>query len=110
MNGETLDSLIAITKEKVQALFLKPKLTEKLLRKPPFRFLHDIITAVTKATGFGEGLYNETEMNSMLVIEKQAKIAYLDKIILLVGICKVILLFFDDVPITTTVIMLSHEG
>lgn len=42
----------------------KPPLTEKLLNKPPFRFLHDIITEVIKNTGSLKGLYSDTEMNS----------------------------------------------
>ena len=42
----------------------KPPLTEKLLSKPSFRFLHDIITEVIKSTCSLKGFYSDTEMNS----------------------------------------------
>lgn len=87
-----LDSIVAEAKERISALISKPKMTEKLLQKPPFRFLHDTITAVTTATGFGDGLYSPDELDSTseAMKEKNSKIAYLEKIFNLVGICKVI--------------------
>ena len=85
-----LDSLIAKVQEKVGALIQKPKMTEKLLSKPPFRFLHDTISAIISTTGFGEGLYNDAEKDSATITEKQQKLDYLDKIFRLVGICQVI--------------------
>lgn len=64
-------------------------MNDKLLSKPPFRFLHDTITAVTTTTGFGDGLYNDGELDSAAITDKDAKINYLEKMFNLVGICKV---------------------
>lgn len=59
----------------------KPPLTEKLLKKPPFRFLHDIVSSVVKDTGFLKGLFNEFESNSLNIKDKDTKISYLTKLI-----------------------------
>ena len=73
------------TREVMEKLVAKPKCSEKLLSKPPFRFLHDVVSAVVKATGFGEGVYTEEEMDSGNVKDKASKCAYLEKILKHVG-------------------------
>jgi TRAF3-interacting protein 1 len=86
-----LDALIPLVQEAIGAIIQKPKMTEKLLSKPPFRFLHDTISAVTVATGFAQGLFGPEELDSALLTEKQQKLNYLDKICNFVGICSVVL-------------------
>ena len=83
-----MEELIPEVKERVGALITKPKMSDKLLNKPPFRFLHDTISAVILKTGFAEGLYTDEEMDSSTIADKAAKIAYLEKIFSLVGICQ----------------------
>lgn len=45
------------TADLYEALIERPKMTEKLLAKPPFKYIFDIITETTKKTGFGNGIY-----------------------------------------------------
>ena len=82
-----LDGLVARSSAAISALISKPKMTEKLLSKPPFRFLHDIVSAITATTGFAEGLFQGGELDSAGITDKQAKMDYLDKIFNFVGIC-----------------------
>ena len=84
-----LDTLIEEAKVKVSGVIQRPKMTEKLLGKPPFKFLHDVISAIVQTTGFAEGLYTPEEQDSSTYNEKDAKVNYLQKIFNCVGICMV---------------------
>lgn len=83
---EKCDGSEAMTQQLLGELITRPKLTEKLLQKPPFRFLHDIVMEVVKATGFGRGLYTDFETDSANVADKNQKMVFLEKIIKLVGV------------------------
>lgn len=69
------------TQETLGKVIKKPPLSEKLLSKPPFRYLHDIVSEVIRTTGFMKGLYEEAEMKSDNVKDKDSKIAFLQKAI-----------------------------
>ena len=56
-------------------------MTEKLLSRPPFRYIHDIISATIQATGFGEGIFVGDETNSKAIQDKEQKMLVLQKII-----------------------------
>ncbi|CAM9250082.1 unnamed protein product [Sphacelaria rigidula] len=65
---------IEVTRQMLEPIITRPRLTDKLLNMPPFRFLHDIVSEVIKHTGFGAGLYSAEEMDSALVKAKPAKV------------------------------------
>lgn len=79
------DGNIEFTKEILGSLITRPKLADKLLQKPPFRFLYDVIMEIVTVTGFGQGLYSGEELDSANIKEKEQKISFLDKMIFLVG-------------------------
>uniref|UniRef100_A0A8C1WDD2 TRAF3-interacting protein 1 n=1 Tax=Cyprinus carpio TaxID=7962 RepID=A0A8C1WDD2_CYPCA len=75
------ESVAKKTQETLGKVIKKPPLTEKLLSKPPFRYLHDIFSEVIRSTGFMKGLYGEAEMKSDNVKDKDSKIVFLQKAI-----------------------------
>ncbi|KAL2917238.1 hypothetical protein HK105_203303 [Polyrhizophydium stewartii] len=81
-----LDELTKKTIDILGRVIKKPPLTQKLLAKPPFRYLHDIYSELIRTCGFVPGLYTEAEMNSDNIKDKDAKVAYLTKMIDCVGI------------------------
>jgi len=92
---ETIDMgpVIEKTQQTLGSLITKPKLGEKYLKKPPFRFLFDAVLETIKATGFGAGLYDDwgVDIKSMeqtrggkeltMMERKDAKVYFLEKII-----------------------------
>lgn len=40
-----------------QAIIEKPKMTEKLLKKPPFKYIFDILKETIDKTGFAKGSF-----------------------------------------------------
>ena len=98
------DEYWQLTAEMYGQLFQKPKMTQKLLSKPPFRYLHDIFTATSGATGFGEGLYSGAELDPKAITEKEAKIAFLVKMIQLTECVT-----GDQLDVKPTKIVAGHE-
>lgn len=50
-------TVIKATQSSLGKYVKRPPLTEKLLKKPPFRFLHDIVTSVSLSTFFPNKRY-----------------------------------------------------
>ena len=86
---------ICTTQETLGSLIKTPQLSSKLLARPPFRFIHDIVMEVIRVTGFGAGRFSEYESNSANITvrtiihlafpinnqDRESKIAFLEKLI-----------------------------
>ncbi|XP_054162335.1 TRAF3-interacting protein 1-like [Oppia nitens] len=81
MSSEIDAKLVKQTQELLSKVVKKPVITEKLLRRPPFRFLHDLIISINTNHGFFKDLYSVNDLNAENVKEKEAKIVFLEKAI-----------------------------
>lgn len=73
MSDECIQSTMAV----LQRIISKPKLTESLLKKPPFRFIYDIVLELSRVTGFGNDLFVKEEFQADQVKIKENKISFL---------------------------------
>lgn len=76
-----MSDYIEKTQAELGAVISSPKLTEKLLSKPPFRFLHDIVVAFIKATNFPVGYYSDDMLDSSKVSDMESKLEFLIKLV-----------------------------
>lgn len=80
------DGQVSSTQTLLGDVITRPKLTDNLLSKPPFKYLFDIIMEVQRVTGFSNGLYTNEEMNKDVITnDKNMKLIFLEKIIKLIG-------------------------
>lgn len=79
-------------------------MTQKLLSKPPFRYLHDIFTATQAATGFGQGLYSDAELDAKAITDKEGKMNFLSKLITLVELC-----IEEEIDVKPQKVVAGHE-
>ncbi|KAH1184664.1 TRAF3-interacting protein 1 isoform X3 [Mauremys mutica] len=100
MNG----AVVRRTQESLGRVIRKPPLTDRLLSKPPFRYLHDVIGEVIRVTGFMNGLYTDFEMKSDNVKDKDAKISFLQK-----AIDVVIMVTGEPLSVKPARIVAGHE-
>ncbi|XP_017076719.2 TRAF3-interacting protein 1, partial [Drosophila eugracilis] len=79
--GKDLDAIILVTQQVLGKYVKKPPLTEKLLKKPPFRFLMDVFNNFIKQTGKFEGLYSMEEQTFENISSREDKVRFLQKMI-----------------------------
>ena len=91
------------TADMFSQLFEKPKMSEKLLNKPSFKYIFDIIMETSKKTGFAKDLYSPAELAPEHYSTKENKILFLKKIQDLVQS-----MLQRDIPVKPTRVVAGH--
>ncbi|XP_037951567.1 TRAF3-interacting protein 1 [Teleopsis dalmanni] len=97
-------TVIKLTQDTLGKYVKKPPLSEKLLKKPPFRFLFDIFTVVIRDTGCFEGLYTAEELTFENIKDRDDKMKFLQKMIDVVKLTT-----NDSLTVRTSKIVAGHE-
>ncbi|OAF71626.1 hypothetical protein A3Q56_00600 [Intoshia linei] len=85
MDEANLNIAIEKTKDEMSKIINKPKMTPKLLSKPPFRFIHDIVTNINVITGIFKNVsFTEFELHSQNMKNREDKINFLKKLFLFI--------------------------
>mmetsp|Transcript_56224 Transcript_56224/g.126493 ORF Transcript_56224/g.126493 Transcript_56224/m.126493 type:complete len:775 (-) Transcript_56224:35-2359(-) len=86
-DAETQEEWITLTQATLGSCVEKPRLMAERLRKPPFRFLFDIMVEVSRQTGFGtQELFAGAEASSQSAPStREEKIDFLEHWLLLLG-------------------------
>ncbi|KAH8408012.1 hypothetical protein KR222_010722 [Zaprionus bogoriensis] len=106
MSEPELDAaVLKATQESLGKFVKKPPLTEKLLKKPPFRYLMDVFNSFIKQTGCFEGLYTPQEQLFENIGVRHDKIRFLQKMI---DVTK--LTTKRDLKVRTSKIVAGHEA
>eukprot|EP00041_Stephanoeca_diplocostata_P020278 m.451430 g.451430 ORF g.451430 m.451430 type:complete len:206 (+) comp21527_c0_seq4:226-843(+) len=79
MADDDLSNQMRKTAATMGKIIQKPPMSKKLLQRPPFRFLFDVVMELTSKHGFLAGLFSSTETSN--VKEKADKISFLQKAI-----------------------------
>ncbi|KAI1726534.1 microtubule-binding protein MIP-T3 domain-containing protein [Ditylenchus destructor] len=70
------------TKELFSSLIQKPPLTDQLLQRPPFKFLHDIVNETVRTTGFLDGVFSRDELDpTKASASRDTKLGFLQKVV-----------------------------
>jgi len=87
--AEQLEAVVTKTLRRLREVLPRPRATRELLRRPPFRFMHDIVSAITAETGFAAGLFDHVESDAVQIRSqrgKMGKLAYFQKLVTYVAI------------------------
>ncbi|TMW54313.1 hypothetical protein DOY81_000586 [Sarcophaga bullata] len=96
--------IIKRTQDSLGKYVKKPHLTEKLLKKPPFGFLHDVFRVVIRDTECFAGLYSPEELIYENIKDREGKMKFLQKMIDVVKLTTK-----SNLAIRTSKIVAGHE-